>query len=70
MIKRLVLYSLKIYQRFISPWTRNCRYCPSCSDYAVEAFKKYPTRRALFLVLRRLGRCHPFSSKPIYDPVP
>jgi putative membrane protein insertion efficiency factor len=48
----------------------NCRYYPSCSHYALEAFSKHGPIHAGWLVLKRLGSCHPFSKKSFYDPVP
>ncbi len=48
----------------------NCRYYPSCSHYAQDAFSKHPPIYAGWLVLKRLGSCHPFINKSYYDPVP
>ena len=48
----------------------NCRYYPSCSCYAKEAFETYPISEALNLVLKRVLSCHPLSQKSFYDPVP
>lgn len=47
-----------------------CRYYPSCSHYAIEAYEKLSFFRASYLVLKRLISCHPFSRKAFYDPVP
>lgn len=48
----------------------NCRYYPSCSHYAHEAFQKHNMFYAFWLTLKRLGSCHPFSKKAFFDPVP
>jgi len=48
----------------------NCRYIPSCSDYAITAIKKHGIIRGWFLAIRRILSCHPFSKKKMYDPVP
>lgn len=48
----------------------NCRYYPSCSNYAHEAFLKHKLYFAFYLVLKRLLSCHPFVKKSFYDPVP
>lgn len=49
----------------------NCRYYPSCSDYAIESFEKHNFLKALWLVLKRLSSCHPLTTKKnFYDPVP
>lgn len=37
-----------------------CRFYPSCSDYAVESIKSYGVFKGLFLSLKRLCKCHPF----------
>ncbi|MEM6908550.1 MAG: membrane protein insertion efficiency factor YidD [Pseudomonadota bacterium] len=46
-----------------------CRYAPSCSEYAIEAFNKYGVLKGGWLALKRLGRCHPWGGDG-YDPVP
>lgn len=61
---------VKVYQRWISPWTPpSCRYWPTCSAYALEALDKYGALKGGYLAVRRLARCHPFHSGG-YDPVP
>ncbi|HVF75984.1 MAG TPA: membrane protein insertion efficiency factor YidD [Acidimicrobiales bacterium] len=46
-----------------------CRYWPTCSVYAVEAFERHGALRGGWLATRRLGRCHPWGGHGV-DPVP
>lgn len=69
-MRRLFLLLLRAYQYAVSPLLgRNCRFYPSCSDYAQEAVQKYGTLRGGWLTLKRLARCHPFHPGGV-DPVP
>ena len=70
-MKTLFLKLIRFYQRHISPaFPARCRYCPTCSAYAYEAIQKYGAIKGGFLALRRLLRCHPFSQRDYFDPVP
>jgi putative membrane protein insertion efficiency factor len=49
------------YQLTLSPYVgRQCRFYPTCSQYALEAIECHGLGRGGVLALRRLGRCHPF----------
>ena len=70
LVRTLVLGLLRFYQGAISPlYPATCRYTPTCSQYAVEAVRKYGALRGGLLTLRRLRRCHPWGGSG-YDPVP
>lgn len=70
-MKSILLAMIRFYRRCISPYTPpSCRYIPTCSRYALEAIEKYGALKGGFLALRRLSRCHPFSHRDPYDPVP
>jgi putative membrane protein insertion efficiency factor len=45
----------------VLPGTQCCKYEPSCSQYALEAFRRYGIARGLVLAAWRLGRCNPWS---------
>jgi len=61
---------IKIYQWVISPVLGpKCRFTPSCSHYALEAFRKYGLFKGMFLSVRRISKCHPWGGHG-YDPVP
>jgi putative membrane protein insertion efficiency factor len=58
------------YKTAISPHTpASCRFVPTCSQYALEAIKKYGPFKGGWLALRRILRCNPWG-KSGYDPVP
>ncbi len=61
---------IKLYQLVISPWLGpSCRYLPTCSQYAIEALRKYGVLKGLWLTLKRLTKCHPWGGHGA-DPVP
>jgi putative membrane protein insertion efficiency factor len=58
------------YQRFVSPLLGpRCRFHPSCSNYALQAFREFGTLHGAWLTVKRLARCHPWHPGG-YDPVP
>lgn len=59
-----------LYRYGISPLLgANCRFEPSCSEYAAEALRRYGAFKGGWLTLKRVGRCHPWGGSG-YDPVP
>lgn len=69
-LARATVAALRFYKAAISPWLpRACRFEPTCSVYAREAFERYGFLRGARLSLRRLFRCHPFR-RGGFDPVP
>jgi len=68
---RTVLRGLvRAYQALVSPLLPpSCRFVPSCSDYALEVLQRKPLLEGLWLIVQRLGRCHPLC-RGGYDPVP
>lgn len=78
-MKQLVLVLIRFYQRYLSfdtgilKWLfltdRACRFQPRCSQYTYQAVERYGTIRGLWLGLKRVLRCHPWSAGGA-DPVP
>mmetsp|Transcript_24678 Transcript_24678/g.68664 ORF Transcript_24678/g.68664 Transcript_24678/m.68664 type:complete len:232 (+) Transcript_24678:203-898(+) len=65
---RLALAALRFYKAEISPiLPPSCRFFPTCSEYAMESFKKYGTGKGVLLTAWRLARCNPFGGRG-YDP--
>ena len=65
-----LLLALRGYQYAIRPLLgANCRFYPSCSDYAREAIDRYGAAKGCWLALRRVVRCHPYHPGGC-DPVP
>ena len=61
---------IKLYQLIISPWLGpQCRFTPTCSQYGIEAFKKYGPVKGLWLTVKRIARCNPWGGHG-HDPVP
>jgi len=70
-VKKWMIAMIRFYQRRISPaYPRRCRFEPTCSEYAVQAIGKYGALKGGDLAAGRLCRCHPFSKRDYYDPVP
>jgi putative membrane protein insertion efficiency factor len=69
-VKYIAIFLIRFYQYAISPYfPSSCRYRPNCSQYALEAIRKYGILKGSYLAARRLLRCHPFHAGG-YDPVP
>ncbi|MBO7219726.1 MAG: membrane protein insertion efficiency factor YidD [Alistipes sp.] len=61
---------IRFYQKCISPLTPPaCRYTPTCSQYTLEAIRKYGVIKGCWLGAKRIARCHPWGGSG-YDPVP
>ena len=70
-MKKACIKMIRLYQKYIPPWKRygHCKYYPTCSNYAIEAYQKYGFFKGTALTVWRILRCNPFS-KGGYDPVP
>jgi len=72
MFKTLILKLIKLYQKTLScdhgsfsflnkSFYLGCRFHPTCSEYAYQAIEKYGIKKGIFIGIRRIFRCHPFS---------
>ena len=65
-----LIFIIKIYQFIVSPLIgQNCRYLPTCSEYAIESLKLHGLLRGSFFAIRRILKCHPFGGHG-FDPIP
>ena len=66
MIKYLLILIIKFYKFFLSPLLgNNCRFYPTCSNYALEALKEFSTLYAVKIITLRLLRCNPWGGSGI-----
>lgn len=68
-MKNILIKFIKLYQKIPGKFHNNCRFTPTCSNYAIEALEKYGTIKGVFLTIKRLLRCTPWGGSG-YDPVP
>jgi putative membrane protein insertion efficiency factor len=69
-MRSILLGLVRLYQRYLCPLLGpHCIYTPTCSEYAVQAIRKYGCLRGGYLAVKRILRCHPFHEGG-YDPVP
>ena len=66
----LLILLFRVYQVTLSPWLgKNCRYTPTCSNYGIEAVRKYGFLKGGWLTFKRILSCNPWGGSG-YDPVP
>jgi len=70
MMARILIWIVKAYQLVLSPFFgQQCRFYPTCSQYALEAIQKHGALRGSYYTVRRLVRCHPWCAGG-HDPIP
>jgi len=67
--QRALVGVIRLYQRVSRFTPPVCRFTPTCSEYTAQAILEHGVIRGLWLGVRRILRCHPFSPGG-YDPVP
>ena len=69
MIKKFILFLIKIYQKISRYTPAHCRFYPTCSEYVRQAISKFGVFRGVYLGAKRIVKCHPLHEGG-YDPVP
>ncbi|RDW17740.1 membrane protein insertion efficiency factor YidD [Oceanobacillus chungangensis] len=60
-MKYIFIGLIKFYRAVISPFTpATCRFYPTCSEYGLEAFKRFGAIKGFYLTIKRISKCHPF----------
>lgn len=71
-MKKVVIFLIRLYKKYISKIFHflgsNCKFYPTCSDYTIQAVEKYGVIKGLYLGIKRILKCNPFS-KGGYDPL-
>ena len=68
---RMALAAIRCYKSCLSGFfAGSCRFEPTCSRYTYEAIERFGVPGGVWLGIKRLSRCHPFSGKFGFDPVP
>lgn len=63
------LLLIRIYQTILSPlFPSSCRFNPTCSQYSIQALKKYGIWKGTILTIKRISKCHPWGGQG-HDPV-
>lgn len=68
---KMAIFLIKFYQNIISKYIltrKNCRFYPTCSEYSIQAYRKYGFLKGTYLTISRILRCHPFNEGG-YDPL-
>jgi uncharacterized protein len=69
-MSKLIIILVIFYQKYISPLKpASCRFYPTCSDYAIQAIRRFGFVKGTYLAVSRILRCHPYHAGG-YDPVP
>ncbi len=71
-MKKIIIFLVKLYKKSISPMFKamgvECKYYPTCSEYTVQAIERYGCIKGIYLGIKRILKCNPFS-KGGYDPL-
>ncbi|MRG85282.1 membrane protein insertion efficiency factor YidD [Salinibacillus xinjiangensis] len=69
-MKHIFIYLIKLYRQYISPIKPpSCRFQPTCSEYGLEAYKRFGAIKGTYLTVKRVLKCQPLHPGG-FDPVP
>lgn len=68
-MKNFIIHSIRLYQKIPGNIHRQCRFIPTCSEYAIEAITIYGIKKGTYLTIKRILKCNPWGPTG-YDPVP
>ncbi len=62
-MKEAVVFVVRAYQALISPFLppNTCRFHPTCSQYSIDAIRKYGVAKGVYRAIKRVARCHPYN---------
>ncbi|PKL47364.1 MAG: membrane protein insertion efficiency factor YidD [Planctomycetes bacterium HGW-Planctomycetes-1] len=68
LMREIIVLLIRLYQSIFSPFFGGqCRFVPSCSEYAIEAVRQFGAAKGTYMAVKRILRCHPFGSEG-FDP--
>lgn len=67
MINIIPIFFIKLYQKITKNSAHKCLFYPSCSNYSIISYQKYPFPIATKMTINRIRDCHPFSNRPYLD---
>lgn len=68
-MKKVLIKLIHLYQKIPGSFHLQCRFTPTCSNYAIEAIDRFGVVKGLFLTIKRILKCNPWGPSG-YDPVP
>ncbi|MBQ9266987.1 MAG: membrane protein insertion efficiency factor YidD [Clostridia bacterium] len=67
-MRKILIWLIRVYQSVPGNFHNHCRFEPTCSNYAIDAIKKYGSIKGSYLAIKRVLRCRP-GGPAGYDPV-
>jgi putative membrane protein insertion efficiency factor len=68
LIREAIVLLIRLYQSSLGPFLGGqCRFVPSCSQYAIESVRQFGVLKGVYMSAKRLLKCHPFGSQG-FDP--